>query len=284
MKTRILSAAVLLPLLFVVVLLLPAWGTAVLFGLASALAAYELLYRTGYVKHPRLVAYAMIMAMLVSLWSLNKSTNLAGLGFMAYLVLLFAELMISGGKLPFEKVCLCLGAGVLFPYLLSAFVRIRAMFDGIDPGDTTFGKFMIFVPCILAFTADSAAYFVGRKLGKHKLAPVISPKKTVEGAIGGVVATVLLMELYALVLDKAFGFDVIYWYGIVYGVLGSLVSILGDLTFSVIKRQVNMKDYGNLIPGHGGVLDRFDSMMLVAPVSELLILMLPLAVATAGVG
>ena len=92
------------------------------------------------------------------------------------------------------------------------------------------------------------------------------------------------MLLYGLILDKSFGFDVIYWYGIIYGVLGALISMLGDLSFSVIKRQVNIKDYGNLIPGHGGVLDRFDSMMLVAPLVELLLRMLTFAVPMAGVG
>ncbi len=284
MKTRIIAAAILLPLFLIVVLLLPAWGTATLFGICAAIAAFELLYRTGLVKHNRLVIYAMAMAVLTSFWSLSKSTHIAALGVMVYLVLLFAEMLISHGKLPFEKVALCLVAGLLMPYLLTAIVRIRAMFDGIDPTDTRLGKFLIIIPCILAFTADSAAYFVGKAFGKHKLAPVISPKKTVEGALGGIVATVILLELYALLLDFAFGFDVIYWYGIIYGVVGSVISIVGDLTFSVIKRQVGMKDYGNLIPGHGGILDRFDSMMLVAPVTEVLILMLPLAVATAGVG
>lgn len=284
MKTRILSAVVLLPAFLIVVLLLPAWATALLFGAASAIAAYELLYRTGFVKNPRLVAYAMVMALLTAFWSLRKDVNLAYIGLMAYLLLLFGEMLASRQQLRFEKVCLCLAAGVLFPYLLTAMVRIRAMYAGIDQTDTSLGKFFILIPCVLAFTADSAAYFVGRALGKHKLAPVISPNKTVEGAVGGVAATVLLMLLYALILDKAFHFDVVYWYAIVCGLLGSTVSIVGDLTFSVIKRQMGIKDYGNLIPGHGGILDRFDSMMLVAPVTELLLLMLPLAVPMAGVG
>lgn len=284
MKTRIISAAVLLPLFLVVVLVLPAWATALLFGLASAVAAYELLYRTGLVKNGRLVIYAMVMALLVSFWSLSKNMNLAALGILAYLVLLFGEMLAAHTKLRFESVCLCLVGGLLLPYLLTAMVRIRAMYAGADPAENALGKYYILIPCILAFTADSAAYFVGRAFGKHKLAPIISPKKTVEGAAGGIAATVILLELYALILDKAFGFDVIYWYGIVYGIVGSVISIVGDLSFSVIKRQMNIKDYGNLIPGHGGILDRFDSMMLVAPVTEIMLLMLPLAVPMMGVG
>lgn len=136
----------------------------------------------------------------------------------------------------------------------------------------------------MAFTADSGAYFVGRALGKHKLAPVISPNKTVEGAAGGVLCAMLFMGLYGLVLKQAFQFDVITWYAVLYGALGAGASILGDLGFSAVKRQMNLKDYGNLIPGHGGILDRFDSMMLVAPLMEILLRMLPFAVPTIGAG
>ncbi len=284
MKTRVLSAVALLPILLVIVLVLPAWATATLFAAAGAVAAYELLYRTGLVKNRRLVIYAMVMAVLVAFWSLRQDVNLAAIGLLAYLCLLLGEMLLAHAKLRFEKICLCMAAGVLLPYLLCALVRIRAMYAGMNPAQNTLGKYYILIAFIIAFSADSGAYFVGRALGKHKLAPVISPNKTVEGALGGVASAVVLMLLYGLILDKSFGFDVIYWYGIIYGVLGALISMLGDLSFSVIKRQVNIKDYGNLIPGHGGVLDRFDSMMLVAPLVELLLRMLTFAVPMAGVG
>ena len=264
--------------------MLPAWATATLFAAAGAVAAYELLYRTGLVKNRRLVIYAMVMAVLVAFWSLRQDVNLAAIGLLAYLCLLLGEMLLAHAKLRFEKICLCMAAGVLLPYLLCALVRIRAMYAGMNPAQNTLGKYYILIAFIIAFSADSGAYFVGRALGKHKLAPVISPNKTVEGALGGVASAVVLMLLYGLILDKSFGFDVIYWYGIIYGVLGALISMLGDLSFSVIKRQVNIKDYGNLIPGHGGVLDRFDSMMLVAPLVELLLRMLTFAVPMAGVG
>lgn len=284
MKTRVLSAVALLPILLVIVLVLPAWATATLFAAAGAVAAYELLYRTGLVKNRRLVIYAMVMAVLVAFWSLRQDVNLAAIGLLAYLCLLLGEMLLAHAKLRFEKICLCMAAGVLLPYLLCALVRIRAMYAGMDPAQNSLGKYYILIAFIIAFSADSGAYFVGRALGKHKLAPVISPNKTVEGALGGVASAVILMLLYGLILDKSFGFDVIYWYGIIYGVLGALISMLGDLSFSVIKRQVNIKDYGNLIPGHGGVMDRFDSMMLVAPLVELLLRMLTFAVPMAGVG
>ena len=284
MKTRILSAAALLPLLLVIVLVLPAWATAALFGAAAAIAAYELLYRTGLVKNLRLVCYAMVMAVLVAFWSLRQDANLASIGILVYLAVLLGETLLAHGHLRFEKVCLCLVAGLLLPYLLTALVRIRAMYAGADPGQNDLGKYYIVVAFVVAFTADSGAYFVGRALGKHKLAPVISPNKTVEGAAGGVLCAMLFMGLYGLVLKQAFQFDVITWYAVLYGALGAGASILGDLGFSAVKRQMNLKDYGNLIPGHGGILDRFDSMMLVAPLMEILLRMLPFAVPTIGAG
>ena len=292
-----------------IVLVLPAWATAALFGAAAAVAAYELLYRTGMVKNLRLVVYAMVMAVLVlcilvsrvpfrsltrglkPIWVIVAFTAIMNMFFTSgtpvadvWLVRLFGEMLLAHGRLRFEKVCLCLAAGLLLPYLLTALVRIRAMYAGADPGQNDLGKYYILVAFVIAFTADSGAYFVGRVLGKHKLAPVISPNKTIEGAVGGMLCAVLFMGLYGLILTKAFQFDVIYWYGAVYGVLGAGASILGDLGFSAIKRQMNIKDYGDLIPGHGGILDRFDSMMLVAPLVELLLRMLPFAVPTLGVG
>lgn len=281
MKTRIISAVALLPLLLIIVLVLPAWATAALFGACAAIGAYELTYRTGLVREIRLVAYACVMAVLVSFWSLRQNVALASLGITVYMVVLFCELLAAHTELGFDKVCICFVAGVIVPWLLTALVRIRA--TGEVLGAST-GKFLIIYAFILAFTADSAAYFVGRAFGKHKLAPVISPKKTVEGAIGGVAFTVLLVELYTLILHLGFGFQVNYLYGIVYGILGSTVSILGDLAFSVVKRQMGIKDYGNLIPGHGGILDRFDSMVMVAPVTAVLMELLPIAVEKAGLG
>ena len=112
------------------------------------------------------------------------------------------------------------------------------------------------------------------RLGKHKLAPVVSPNKTIEGVIGGLVASMVIMILYTLVLQIA-DFRVSYGLAILYGLLGGVVGVFGDLCFSVIKRQTGIKDYGNLIPGHGGALDRFDSMVTVAPLMEVLLLWIP---------
>ena len=107
---------------------------------------------------------------------------------------------------------------------------------------------------------------------------MISPKKTVEGAIGAGVVAVLGMLLYAFIMDIAFTVEVSYTAALIYGVLGAVADVFGDLMFSSVKRQTGIKDYGSLIPGHGGILDRFDSMMTVGPLTEVLLLLLPVVV------
>ncbi len=270
MKTRIIAAGVLLPIFLLVVLAAPGIFTAILFGVMASIGAYELLHNTGFVKHIRLTVYAMVMAFLVSLWSYYDCSAVTALmGILILASVLMAEVMYSRMKLPVGIVAACLAAGLLIPYLFTSLVRIRQM---------EAGRFFIIVPFILAFLSDSGAYFAGIFFGKHKLAPDISPKKTVEGLAGGVLGAMLGMLLYGLVLQLAFKFEVNYFYALLYGALGSLTAAFGDLCFSVIKRQTGIKDYGNLIPGHGGILDRFDSMIFVGPLAEVLLILLPLAV------
>ena len=266
MKTRIIAATVLLPLLLLVVLVLPKIFTAILFGLMAAIGAYELMSGTGLVKVLRLNVYAMIMAFLVSL--LYFSLALKPL-VLVFACLLLGELLLSHTKLPFEKIAIAFMAGAAVPYLLTALVRLH----GVENG-----RFLILLPFVIAFLSDTGAYFSGRFFGRHKLAPIISPNKTVEGAIGGVIGALMGVALYGLILQTAFAFEVHYLYVPVYGILGSLGAVFGDLCFSAIKRQTGIKDYGNLIPGHGGILDRFDSMVVVAPLVEILMLFMPLVV------
>jgi phosphatidate cytidylyltransferase len=129
---------------------------------------------------------------------------------------------------------------------------------------TTFWAVLILgIPWI----ADSAAYFVGSAMGKRKLCPVISPKKTVEGAVGGLIAATLSPFLFAFVFTLIYGNVTICWWILpILGAVNAVISILGDLLFSVIKRGCGIKDYGSIMPGHGGLLDRFDSVILCVPV------------------
>lgn len=271
MKTRIIAAAVLIPVLLVLVLAAPKMISAVIFAALLAIGSYELLYRTHLVKHSRLVIYSSIMAFAVVMWSHAGAVHAWLLiGLLLYTLILFAEMMMDHVKVRIETIALCYVSGAVVPFLLSSLIRILGM---------TTGRYVILIPFVIAFLSDGGAYFAGLKFGKHKLAPVVSPNKTIEGALGGLAAAMLGMVIYALILDIAFPqFRVNYGIAILYGLMGSLAGVFGDLCFSIIKRQTGIKDYGNLIPGHGGVLDRFDSMMMVAPLVESLLLLVPVVI------
>lgn len=271
MKVRIISAAVLLPVLLILLMVAPTVVTAGVWGLLLTIAAYELLYTTGLVRETRLVVIAAVMAFAVVIWSHYGAIHAYGLiGTMIFAGVLFGEMMLSHVKITFDKVCMCVMAGLVIPFLLGSLIRILVM--------SRIGRYMVLIPFIVAFSSDAGAYFAGRFFGQHKLAPVISQHKTVEGAIGGMLCAVVVMLIYCAVLQFGFGFQVKYAFAIIYGLLGSAVGVFGDLCFSVVKRQTGIKDYGNLIPGHGGVLDRFDSMMMVGPLMEALLILIPLAV------
>ena len=268
MKKRIISAAVLVPVLLLLILVLDKVYACVIMSLLLAVGSYEMLYRTRLVMRPRLVVYATAMAFAVGMWSYLESVHAFFLLLvMAYFMLLFAEMMMDHVKVRIEMLGLCVMAGLIVPYMLSALIRILTL---------NLGRYVIPIPFIMAFMSDAGAYFVGMKFGKHKLAPVVSPNKTIEGVGGGLAGSMIGMLLYAIVMDLFLKFDVNYGFALLYGLLGSCVGTFGDLCFSVIKRQTGIKDYGNLIPGHGGVLDRFDSLVLVAPLVEALLLLLPI--------
>ena len=267
MKTRVIAAVVLLPVLLAIILAAPTILTALVLGIVCIIAAYEFLCGTGLVKHIRLIAYTGIIAFFVPLWCHNGMSEVWALvGMVLFFVALFSEVLISHGKLPLEKISLCVISGLFIPYMLSALVRIIRM---------DLGRQLICIPFVVAFLSDSGAYFLGKALGRHKLAPVISPNKSIEGLVGGMIAAILGMLIYCFIQDVAFGPSVNYPFAITYGILGSLAGVFGDLCFSAVKRQTGIKDYGNLIPGHGGILDRFDSLVVVAPLVEILLALLP---------
>ena len=262
MKKRILSAVILLPLLLAILLAAPKLCTAILFGAMAAIAAYELLHTAGLAKNSRMVIYSMISAFLVSLWSyFGCSHKLALVGILALTASLFGEMLAAHAKIAFQQAACCLAAGLLLPYLLTSLVRIDVLPSG---------RHLILIPFVLAMMSDTGAYFVGRVCGRHKLAPVVSPKKTVEGAVGGVVGGAVLVLIAAVIMNRTLDLEMPLWSAVVLGAVGAVLGEIGDLSFSVIKRQTGIKDYGHIFPGHGGVLDRFDSVLFVAPFAELL--------------
>ena len=156
--------------------------------------------------------------------------------------------------------------GFFYVVVMLSFVYLIRMLPG--------GVFFVWLIFICSWGSDTSAYCVGLTIGKHKLAPVLSPKKSVEGAIGGVVGSALLSVLYAVAINGFAGAHVnVLHFGIV-GAVGSGVAQIGDLAASAIKRSHGIKDFGKLIPGHGGVLDRFDSVIFTAPIIYLLTVML----------
>lgn len=270
MKLRILIAVILLPLMLFIMLGLDPLVSVIIVACLCAVATFELLYNTRLVRNFRMITYSMIMSFLIAFWGYYGSPYPMALGgIIVFCALMFAEMLISHGKMPFSKACICFMAAIVVPYLFSSIGRIMAMERCRN---------YILLPFALAFASDAGAYFVGVFFGKHKFVPNISPNKTWEGLFGGILISVLAAVIYGLVLQFAFKMSVNYWYAIVFGIIGSLAGTFGDLCFSAIKRQTGIKDFGNLIPGHGGVLDRFDSMIMVAPLVELLLLLMPVAV------
>lgn len=175
-----------------------------------------------------------------------------------YIFVLFAALLAFHNEIKLADV-----AEVFF---ISVFVTVFlwhiALLRSLDEG----GKYLIWAVFIGACMSDTTAYFVGRFLGKHKLAPKISPKKTWEGSVGGVLGAVLGFLIYGFVLSKYFGFQINIIPLVILGVLSSVAAQTGDLSASIIKRECSIKDFGNVLPGHGGFLDRFDSILFTAPV------------------
>lgn len=127
------------------------------------------------------------------------------------------------------------------------------------------GPYYMWLIFVIAFTTDTAAYFIGKSIGNRKIAPLISPKKTIAGSVGGVVVAALCTILYGTILSSYFSFVLPWYLYLVVGVFGSIAGQCGDLTASMIKRKAKIKDFGTILPGHGGILDRFDSILFIIP-------------------
>ena len=169
----------------------------------------------------------------------------------------FTVLIFSHGKYPLEAVFV---ASFSLFYIFIGFNAILFIHD-CEPG----GKYLYYICFLGAWITDIFAYFCGRAFGKHKLIPDVSPKKTVEGSIGGTVFCILVMVIFGFVVEKLvpeISANLLIF--AVAGVLIAVVSQIGDLSMSVIKRKYGVKDYGFISPGHGGVLDRFDSVIAVS--------------------
>ena len=270
MKVRILTAVVGIPVLLALILFAPMWGFGIGVGAVCAIAAWELMHCALGETPKRIYISAMICAFCLPMMFSFGLQMTAGVGALLFLFFVLSlELMISfNGKrrITLEMVAVSMLAGAVLPLMLSTLIRIARVEDA--------GRVRVLVPLIVAFGSDAGAYFIGMKWGKRKLAPTISPHKTLEGSLGGIASGTICTVLYGLILmAMGYGANLLTLAG--FGLLGSMVSQLGDLTFSAFKRQYGIKDYSNILPGHGGMLDRCDSMYYLAPLAELWMYWLP---------
>jgi phosphatidate cytidylyltransferase len=172
------------------------------------------------------------------------------------IVILFAIMIFLHDKYTLNDIALTV-FGIFYVVFLFAFIILTR--------NLVNGKFLIWLVFIGAFATDTAAYFTGSYLGRIKFLPAISKNKTLEGAIGGVIGCIVVTALYGMFINRYIPYIPLHHY-IIIGILNGVISQIGDWAASAIKRYVNIKDYGSIMPGHGGVLDRFDSILFTAPV------------------
>lgn len=272
MVQRILVAVIFVPLLLAVMLLLPSIAWTAVVCLISAAASYELMRSTG---EGRLTLPMQAVTVLSA--AVLPLGSWAGLGtayvnlcsFVVMAVCFWCAIRAYDGHsapVGFVQVLVCLFGGVVIPLALAALVELRCM---------EYGKYLVLFAVLLAFITDAGAYFAGVFLGKHRGVTQVSPNKSVEGYIGGFGAGVVFALIYGLVITEMARASASLLSLALSGLLGALATEVGDLAFSFVKRQYGVKDFGNLLPGHGGMLDRFDSMLFCAPVVLFIVRFLP---------
>lgn len=241
----------------------------------AAMANFEIVRAVGN-KNKVLFAISCAVSFLtVLLPGFNVALPSAGTVYGIYVLVLMSLMVFFNKEVTFTHTSAAFVASLALPFAFSCFLKLNNIADWFTGYTHDEGIFFIGLAFSCSWFTDTFAYVVGVKFGKHKMAPVISPKKSVEGAIGGVVITaainVLLVYLFTIgcknLYDHTFFGEsaMKYVYIIPISIILSLVSMLGDLSASVIKRNYGIKDYGKLIPGHGGIMDRFDSVIFVAP-------------------
>ena len=247
----------------VLAIALMAFGNVVHIGIVISIIAliglYEIYKALGFLKTNKplcvigfiagaLILYFSIMANFGQIFRLFVS---------AYMVILLIYMVLAHKTTSFTDISKSMFATMYVTLFFAYLILIRKYNNG---------EYLIWIPVITAWLSDTMAYTFGRLLGKHKLIPEVSPKKTVEGAVGGVFGGIIFMIIYGMICNISFGKEINWLTLSVLGMLGAVFSQFGDLAASWIKREFGIKDYGNLLPGHGGVLDRFDSVLIIAPI------------------
>ena len=251
-KTRLISGIVLVIIALATIIS----GSWILFFtlLAVSLIGMRELYKVMKVSDEHVTVLELVGYLGAVLYYIAMKADFGNYGTMAIIISMILILFVyvfGYPKYRAEQVMAAFFGMVYVAVMLSFIYLTRNLPDG---------KFLVWLIFLCSWGCDTCAYCVGMLIGKHKMAPVLSPKKSVEGGIGGVVGAGLLGVIYAAAIQGP-----MVEYAVICGI-GALISMVGDLAASAIKRNQGIKDYGKLIPGHGGILDRFDSVIFTAPV------------------
>jgi len=262
LKHRVVTAAVGVPLIILAIWFGDPWIT--LFIAAAALAGtYEFYRIANFDRREPLLYLGLLWTLALVLTPHYRNPDLLPIVVTAaMLVSLICVLLRPSREKAFHEWAWTIVGALYVGWMLSYWLNLRGLEDGRN---------WVYLAMLTTFANDTGAFFIGRARGKHKLAPAISPAKTWEGAIGGLVSAILaaiviamVLKLISVELGAPFAFR--YWQIIILGFLVGLFAQLGDLVESLLKRKMGVKESGNLLPGHGGVLDRFDSLIFVGPV------------------
>ncbi len=273
MKTRIITGAI-SGALFLAVLLMP-WSIVltVATSLIAVIAVYEIFSVTGMLKHKGTESMAIVFAFIAPFFTRMSSLAVL-LTCVAYVILSVVSVALYRKEVPMKRmgVTYFLSLVVTLSFSCMSYLRTVAQRDSD-------GLFYVILALMMAWVCDTGAYFTGTFFGKHKLCPKLSPKKTVEGLVGGIACSLVFSVLAAICYQSWFlnGEAQVSYGGILLLVLVCApLSVVGDLFASLIKRICGVKDFGKLFPGHGGVMDRFDSLLFVFPVVYYTAQVLPL--------
>ena len=259
MLTRILSAVVALPLFILLVFFAPEAVLMIAVALLNATACYEMLHTTGLVKSRLLLTVALILAAAILPVTVYTGIDSA-LAILFSGMCLLITAVASRSTVDYREIFYAFLSAVFIPLALGSVFRLRMQ---------EHGKALVLLPFLAAWLTDTFAYFTGVFFGRHHIAPKISPKKTIEGCIGGTVLCTVVSLLYIPLAHAVFDVTIPALPLALIMFTASIISQFGDLSMSYIKRGASIKDYGKIMPGHGGVLDRFDSVLFSATVVEI---------------
>ena len=284
MKVRIISAIVGMVVLIGVLWIPVPAVLVVMCGLLAAVAVYELLNNTGIMPQKSLLFISMIFAGAeIPLYAyvhylrahpLTEANAYPIIGYLPFILLgvyvlcLLVHVVIPRAKVTFES--------AQYTFLLTLYATVGFGSIALLRQVRNIGWWLVVLVLVIGWMSDTGAYFVGVLLGKHKMAPKISPKKSWEGFFGGWIISVLCAVLVFIIrfeVENSYGENVFYtlYLFLPVAVMLAPLSVCGDLLASLIKRKSNIKDFGNIMPGHGGVMDRFDSVIFIAPLLYLVV-------------